>query len=125
MLDNTKLNAKDNLICEDNIIHLTAVTEAKNKMPAEDILYNAAELFKVFGDNTRIRILSALTVTELCVCDLCALLGMTKSAVSHQLRILRQARLVKSKRMGKEILYSLDDSHVNEILMTAFRHINE
>ena len=94
-------------------------------MPDEDTLFDVAELFKIFGDSTRIRILSALSQAEMCVCDICSVLNMTKSAVSHQLRILRQAKLVKNRRQGKEIFYSLDDDHVLSIINLALEHIEE
>lgn len=111
--------------CAVNIEHTDAILKAKSTMPDEDTLYDVAELFKVFGDSTRTRILSALSTNELCVCDLARLLGMTKSAVSHQLRILRTAKLVKANRQGKEIYYSHDDSHVAKILAMAIEHVTE
>ena len=94
-------------------------------MPDEDALYDAAELFKVFGDSTRTRILSALFVEELCVCDIAEILGMTKSAVSHQLRTLRQTKIVKARRAGKEVFYSLDDEHISRIYKMAMEHLSE
>ncbi|MCX4286403.1 MAG: metalloregulator ArsR/SmtB family transcription factor [Clostridia bacterium] len=94
-------------------------------MPDDDTLFDVAELFKIFGDSTRIRILSALTKAEMCVCDIGSVLNMTKSAVSHQLRILRQAKLVKNRRQGKEIFYSLDDDHVLSIINLAVEHVVE
>lgn len=98
----------------------------QQSMPDEDLLYDAAELFKIFGDSTRIRILSALGKAEmLCVNDICEILNMTKSAVSHQLRILRQAKLVRNKRIGKEVCYSLDDEHVSGIIKLALTHLTE
>ncbi len=111
--------------CEDNIIHDEVCEQVTVDMPAENDLYDVAELFKIFGDSTRIRILSALAQAEMCVCDLGAVLNMTKSAVSHQLRILRQAKLVKNRRKGKEIFYSLDDDHVLSIINLALEHIKE
>ena len=116
---------KDEICCESNVIHEDAVKEVVKAMPDEDLLYDVAELFKIFGDSTRIRILSALSVNELCVCDICAVLNMTKSAVSHQLRILRQTKLVKNRRNGKEMYYSLDDDHVSSIMALALNHIKE
>lgn len=91
----------------------------------ENLLYDVAELFKIFGDSTRIRILYALLSQELCVCELATLLTMTKSAVSHQLRILRQTKLVKNRRRGKEVYYSLDDDHVATIINLALEHTKE
>ena len=115
----------DEFCCESNVIHEEAVKKVLNAMPDEDILYDVAELFKIFGDSTRIRILSALSESELCVCDICSVLNMTKSAVSHQLRILRQTKLVKNRRRGKEVYYSLDDDHVATIINLALEHTKE
>ena len=94
-------------------------------MPDEERLYDLAELFKVFGDTTRIRILYALFEAEMCVCDIAELLTMTQSAISHQLRVLKQARLVRSRREGKQIYYSLADDHVRTIIGQGMDHINE
>lgn len=111
--------------CDDDVVHSGAVERVKAAMPDEDMLYDAAELFKVFGDSTRTRILSALFIKELCVCDIAEILGMTKSAVSHQLRTLRQTKIVKARRSGKEIFYSLDDDHISRIYKTAMEHLRE
>ena len=100
------------------------VAKVSAQMPAENFLYDVAELFKIFGDSTRIRILTALQKSELNVCDIASVLNMTKSAVSHQLRILRQAKLVKNRRVGKEIFYSLDDEHVHDIIEIAIAHLH-
>ena len=113
------------LMCEDNHIHDEVCEQVSVDMPDENALYDVAELFKIFGDSTRIRILSALAQAEMCVCDIGEVLNMTKSAVSHQLRILRQAKLVKNRRNGKEIFYSLDDDHVLSIIKLALEHIQE
>ena len=94
-------------------------------MPNEDELYDLAELFKVFGDSTRIRILFVLFESEVCVCDLAETLNMTQSAVSHQLRILKQAKLIKNRREGKSIFYSLADGHVRTIISQGIEHIEE
>lgn len=94
-------------------------------MPDDDLLVDAAELFKVFGDSTRTKILSALFTSELCVCDIAEILGMSMSAVSHQLRILRQTKIVKSRKKGKEVFYSLDDEHISEIYRIALIHLSE
>ncbi len=93
--------------------------------PNDDILYRVADLFKVFGDATRIRILYTLSGGELCVCDIAEVLGMTQSAISHQLRVLKEKHLVKFRREGKTILYSLADSHVATILRQGFDHVME
>ena len=111
--------------CDDDVVHSGAVERVKAAMPDEDMLYDAAELFKVFGDSTRTRILAALFIEELCVCDIAEILGMTKSAVSHQLRTLRQTKIVKARRSGKEIFYSLDDDHISRIYKTAMEHLRE
>ena len=95
--------------CEARVVHLDSLDRVREKMPDEDTLLDIAELFKVFGDSTRTRILSALSIEELCVCDISALLNMSMSAVSHKLRILRQTKIFKSRINGKEIVYSLDD----------------
>lgn len=94
-------------------------------MPDEVVLSDTAELLKVFGDPTRIRIIFVLTQSEMCVCDIANLLGMTQSAISHQLRVLKQARLVKARRNGKTIFYSLCDDHVQKILQCAMEHVKE
>jgi len=111
--------------CACNVVHDSVVDRVRSRMPDEDILADVAELFKVFGDSTRTRILSALFEAELCVCDIASLLQMTKSAVSHQLRILRQTKVVKNRKQGKEVYYSLDDEHVSEIYKTALEHLTE
>ena len=94
-------------------------------MPDEECLYDLAELFKVFGDTTRIRILYALFESEMCVCDIAAVLNMTQSAISHQLRVLKQARLVRSRREGKQSYYFLADDHVRTIVGQGMDHITE
>ena len=101
--------------CNVNIIHEDIVVRVKDKLPAEETLYDLAELFKVFGDTTRIKIICALFESEMCVCDLSCLLNMTQSAISHQLRVLKSARLVKFRRKGKVVYYSLDDEHIKHI----------
>jgi len=111
--------------CDTVVIHKDVVNRVKGKMPQEETLYDLAELFKVFGDTTRIRILWALDESEMCVCDIANLLGMTQSAISHQLRILKQADLVKNRRDGKVVYYSLDDEHVKQILDKGLTHTNE
>ena len=108
-----------------NVIHLDIVNAVKEKMPHEENLYDLAELFKVFGDTTRIRILWALAESEMCVCDISFLLNMTQSAISHQLRVLKQARLIKFRKDGKVVYYSLDDEHVKQIFDQGLTHINE
>ncbi len=105
--------------------HAETVKSVKAEMPDEDVLADVAELFKVFGDSTRTKILAALSVSECCVACISAVLNMSVSAVSHQLRILRSSKLVKTRREGKEIYYSLDDGHVGRIYATALEHVKE
>lgn len=111
--------------CDCDAIHQDVVDMVKEKMPEVETLYDLAELFKVFGDSTRIKILWALDESEMCVCDIAGLLNMTQSAISHQLRVLKQANLVKSRRDGKVVYYSLDDEHVKAIFEQGLTHINE
>lgn len=111
--------------CEENVIHEELIQIVHDKMPKEEELYDLAELFKVFGDSTRIRILFVLFESEVCVCDLAEALNMTQSAISHQLRILKQNKLVKSRREGKSIFYSLADDHVRMIINQGLDHIEE
>ena len=94
-------------------------------MPTEDTLFALADLYKIFGDSTRLRILYVLYETELCVCDIAQLCGMTVSAISHQLRVLKSSRLVKYRKVGKSVFYSLSDDHVHTILAQGMEHINE
>lgn len=105
--------------------HKDTVEFVEKTMPKENLLYDLAELFKVFGDSTRIKILFALYESEMCVCDIAALLNMTQSAISHQLRVLKQSKLVKFRRDGKEVYYSLDDEHIFKILAQGLEHIKE
>lgn len=112
-------------LCDDVCVHKDVVQKASEKMPDVDELYDLAELFKVFGDSTRIRILFVLFQSEMCVCDLAAALDMTQSAISHQLRILKQARLVSCRREGKSVIYFLTDDHVRTIIDQGREHIEE
>lgn len=111
--------------CDCTVIHEDLVEEVRKNMPQEELLYDLAEFFKVFGDSTRVRILWALDESEMCVCDIAVLLNMTQSAISHQLRVLKQARLVKNRREGKVVYYSLDDDHVRSIFDQGLTHIKE
>lgn len=120
MLDKDKIEG-----CSLNIIHEDIINEVKKSIPEEEVLYDLAELFKVFGDSTRIKLICALFKSEMCVCDLAALLGMSQSAISHQLRVLKQSRLVKNRREGKVVYYSLDDEHVKDIFDKGLNHIME
>lgn len=111
--------------CDCTVIHEDVVEEVRRRLPDEEDLLDLADLFKVFGDSTRVKILCALWESELCVCDIAALLGMTKSAISHQLRILKQSKLIKNRRDGKVVYYSLDDDHVKNIFSQGLTHISE
>lgn len=108
-----------------NLIHEDVVARVQEKLPDEEPIYEVSELFRVFGDSTRSRIICALSISELCVGDLAALLSMTQSAISHQLRILKNSRLVKSRREGKVVYYSLADEHVQQLFRLAFEHVME
>ena len=111
--------------CDQVFVHEDLVKKVNEGMPEEEELYDLAELFKVFGDSTRIRILFVLFEAEVCVCDLAEVLHMTQSAVSHQLKILKQAKLVSARREGKSEFYSLADDHVRTIIAQGREHIEE
>lgn len=111
--------------CDCSTIHEEVVAEVKQQMPLEEELLCLADLYKVFSDSTRIKIICALLKSEMCVCDIAVLLGMTKSAISHQLRTLRQTRLVKYRKEGKVVYYFLDDEHVGMIFEQGLLHIRE
>lgn len=111
--------------CDEVVVHEELVKKYLDVAPDENELYDLAELFKVFGDSTRIRILYVLFEEEVCVCDIAEILGMTQSAISHQLKILKNGRLVKSRREGKQIIYSLADEHVRMIIAMGREHIEE
>ena len=112
-------------VCEINIIHQEKVAEVKKNIPKDVLIYDLAEFFKVFADSTRMKIIFALIENELCVCDIACVVGTTQSAISHQLRILKQSKLVKYRKEGKVVYYSLDDEHVREIFMKGREHIEE
>ncbi len=120
MIDQNNMERCDFIHAHDDIIQ-----KVKAQMPEDEILYDLAELFKLFGDCTRIKILYVLFESEMCVCDLAQLLNMTQSAISHQLRALKQNKLVKSRRDGKTVFYSLADSHVTTIINQGMEHISE
>jgi ArsR family transcriptional regulator len=111
--------------CVTEGIHRDTVEKVRNLMPDTVELYELADLFKLFGDSTRIAILWALSESELCVCDLCALLQMKQPAVSHQLKNLKQGRVVKARREGKVVFYSLDDDHIRKLLNLGMEHLLE
>ncbi|MFX0548354.1 ArsR/SmtB family transcription factor [Hathewaya histolytica] len=112
-------------VCKCNVIHEDIVNKVKKEMLDEDTLQDISDLFKVFSDSTRIKIIFILFKSEMCVCDIATLLQMNQSAISHQLRVLKQARLVKYRKEGKSVYYSLDDNHIEDIFHMALDHINE
>ena len=117
--------ANDLECCGYLCVHEHTVKEVLERLPPDGALYDLAELFKIFGDPTRIRILYALFTAELCVCDMAQLLALSQSAVSHQLRVLKAARLVKPRKEGKTVFYSLADDHVRKILAQGMEHVEE
>ena len=116
---------KSESFCDCEVLHEEIVAEVKKSMADDETVADISDFFRIFGDSTRIKILWALDKSELCVCDIAALISMTKSAVSHQLKVLRDARLVKSRREGKVIFYSLADDHVKDIFEKAVEHLGE
>ena len=119
------MTEREILACELMHVHDEIVDRVTRDMPCEDTLFDLSELFKVFGDSTRIRILYCLLASEMCVCDIATLLNMTQSAISHQLSVLKKSRLVKNRREGKTIFYSLADGHVRTILNEGMDHVKE
>ena len=119
------MTEREEFCCETEEVHEDLLKIVNETMPDETELYDLAELFKIFGDSTRIRILYVLFEAEMCVCDIAALLGMTQSAISHQLRALKNARLVKARREGKTVFYSLADDHVKTIIDQGLEHVAE
>ena len=119
------INDENIVECECKHDHEDIVQKIKGDMPGEEMLLDLAELFKVFGDQTRIKIIFILFKEEMCVCDIANALGMTQSAISHQLRVLKQARLVKFRKVGKTVFYSLDDEHISQIFACGLHHIEE
>ncbi len=115
----------EDFCCEMLHAHPETVERVRKRLPDEDTLIDLAELYRIFGDSTRIKILCALFEDELCVCDIAKLLGMTLSAISHQLRILRASKLVSCRRSGKTVFYALADEHVHSILALGIDHIKE
>lgn len=112
-------------VCMDFMVHREILDSIDKDALSDDVVNELAEFFKVFGDATRLRILHALSMAEMCVCDLCELLGMNQSAVSHQLKVLRQSRLIKYRREGRNVYYSLDDEHIQQIFDVGLKHIME
>ena len=116
---------EDSGVCDDKIIHYSNISNSDlNKIDEEELL-DLADIFKLFSDSTRIKIICSILNTELCVCDICEMLKLNQSTVSHQLQLLRSAKLVKYRRDGKQIFYSLEDEHIESIMKTALSHIRE
>lgn len=111
--------------CELMHVHQEIVDKVNQQMPEDEILFDLAELFKIFGDSTRIKILYLLFESEMCVCDIAQLLNMTQSAISHQLQVLKKSKLVKYRRDGKTVFYSLADGHVRTIIDQGMEHVAE
>ena len=116
--------AKNEFICDCNIIHEDVVKDTLNKMKDEDLLNKLSEFFRILGDTTRLKILYALDQNELCVCDIANVLKMSKSSISHQLATLKQSGIVKCEKRGKEVFYMLDDEHVQQVFEIGKEHIN-
>lgn len=124
-MDNCKIENIDEYLCDVPVIHEDSVREVLKETPCEEDVKKLTNFFKIFADSTRIKILLALGKKELCVCDLSAILDMSQSAISHQLRTLKKERLVKNRRDGKVVYYSLDDDHITEIIQSGYNHIKE
>ena len=116
---------QEHYICDENCIHRKKIDTAKLYSPEEDTIIDLADMFKIFADSTRLKIICAILKEELCVCDLSEMLNINQTTVSHQLKNLRDAKLVKYRRDGKQIFYSLEDNHVNQIIMAGLDHITE
>ena len=127
MEQNQKMNSLENEVpqCEFISVHEDIVRRVEEVMPDEQELLDLAEFFKIFGDSTRIKILYVLSQSEMCVCDIANLLQMGQSAISHQLRVLKQMRLVTFRRDGKTVFYSLADGHIQTILAQGMEHLSE
>lgn len=116
--------SKNEFLCDCNVIHEEVVEQTRKNMPTSETFLSLANFFKIFGDNTRAKILFALDQNEMCVCDIANLLGMTKSSISHQLSTLRKAKIVKCRRDAKQVYYTLDDEHVSQVFELGLEHIN-
>ena len=115
--------SKNEFICDCNIIHQDIVNDTLSKMPDDNTFFKLAEFFKILGDTTRTKILFALDQNEMCVCDIANVLGMSKSSISHQLGTLRRSGIVKCRRIGKEVYYTLDDEHIKQLFEIGLEHI--
>lgn len=118
-------NNTDGDRCQEACQHSMAINKVREHMAPLDQLFDLADLFKALGDSTRIRVLNALLHSELCVCDLVEVIGMTQSAISHQLRVLRGAKIVKYRKEGKNVFYSLDDDHIRQLIEDGLDHVKE
>lgn len=116
--------SKNEFVCDCNVIHQEVVDQITEQMPKEETFHYLADFFKLIGDSTRLKILFALDKEEVCVCDIANALSMSKSSISHQLAVLRKSEIVKCRKQGKEVYYSLDDNHVNEVFEIALNHID-
>lgn len=105
--------------------HQEAIRSAKKRLASDESIFGMAEIFKILGDQTRLKIVLALSKQELCVLDIATVLGMSESAISHQLRLLKTLRLVRQRKEGKMVFYSLDDEHIEDLIMVASRHCEE
>ncbi|HEX2938495.1 MAG TPA: metalloregulator ArsR/SmtB family transcription factor [Ruminiclostridium sp.] len=114
-----------NYICNCTIIHDDVIENVKKEIEDDETLYNMSEFFKMFGDSTRLKIINALMISEMCVCDISALIGMNQSVISHHLKILRSARVIKFRREGKVVYYSLCDEHINKLFRQGHTHVQE
>jgi len=119
------MSVKSRFSCDCDVIHEKVVKRVHSAMPKPRVFYDLSNLYKMFSDNTRVKILWALSCNEMCVCDLAVLLGMTKSAISHQLKLLRLSKLVRYEKQGKIVYYNLSDSHVKDIFKKGLEHISE
>ena len=122
VIDIDKFNDEE---CEVTLIHEDNVKKAVNELPDDELIADLSDMFKIFGDQTRMKILMALERGELCVCDIAAVMNMSQSAISHQLRVLKQSNIVKTRREGKVVYYSISDDHVKEIFDIAIVHVQE
>ena len=122
VIDIDKINDEK---CEVTLIHEDNVKKAINELPDDELIADLSDMFKIFGDQTRVKILMALESGELCVCDIAAVMNMSQSAISHQLRVLKQSNTVKTRRQGKVVYYSISDDHVKEIFDIAIVHVQE
>lgn len=112
-------------VCEEKIINAETVSEVLKTLPKQEAIIDLSLVFKALSDPTRIKIIASLLQNELCVCDIAAVIGTTNSNISHQLRVLRNLKLVKFRKEGKVVYYSLDDHHVSQLMEVAFKHISE